>query len=163
METLTSNILEATALDPAIATAAIGHVLLFLKSEAPQSRVAEFIDETPKAREAVEAALASSDAGVTQVIEGMTSFMGRGRADTNILVGKLQLLGLNEKQIKDLVTQVVSRADALVGAEGATRIREVLLALDERLGPTGEQEQEQEQENEPPSSVPQEGEQVARP
>jgi len=136
METLTSDILEATGLDPAIATAAIGHVLLFLKDEAPESRVADFIDSTPKAREAVDAAVASGDAGVTQVIEGMTSFIGRGRADTNILVGKLQNLGLDAKQIKDLIVRVVSHADSLLGAEDAARIRGILPAIDERLGRT---------------------------
>jgi hypothetical protein len=134
METLTSDILAATGLDPAIANAAIGHVLLFLKDEAPESRVADFIESTPKAREAVDAALATLDAGVTQVIEGMTSFIGRGRADTNILVGKLLNLGLDGKQIKDLVARVISHADALLGPEDAARIRGILPAIDERLG-----------------------------
>lgn len=136
METLTYTILDATGLEPAIAKAAMGHVLLFLQSEAPQSHVAEFIDSNPQAREAVEAALATGDGGVTAVIEGMTAFIGRGRADTNILVGKLQNLGLNEKQIRGLATQVMSRAEVLVGAEGAARIKDALSALDQRLGRT---------------------------
>lgn len=136
MEKLTTNVMDATGLEPAIAKAAIGHVLLFLRAEAPQGRVAEFIDNTPEAREAVEAALARSDGGVTAVIEGMTSFMGYGRADTNILAGNLLNLGLDEKQIKRLVTEMLSRAESLVGAEGAEKIRRILPSLDERFGRT---------------------------
>jgi hypothetical protein len=136
VETLTYTILDATGLEPAVAKAAMGHVLLFLQSEAPQSRVAEFIGGNPQAREAVEAALATGDGGVTAVLEGMTAFIGRGRADTNILVGKLQNLGLNEKQIRGLAAQVMSRAEVLVGAEGAARIKDALSALDQRLGRT---------------------------
>ena len=136
MEKLTSNILEATGLDPSVAKAAIGHVFLFLRDEAPQSGVAEFINKTPEAREAVDAALARSDAPLTEIIEGLTAFIGHGHVNTNILIGKLQNLGLNEKQIKDLITQVVSRSEALVGASCAAKIKELFPAIDERLGRT---------------------------
>ncbi len=63
----------------------------------------------------------------------MTSFMGRGRADTNILAGRLMNLGLNETQIKGLVNQTLARAEGVVGAEGAPKIRAILPALDERF------------------------------
>jgi hypothetical protein len=133
MELLTTNVTDATGLDPAIAKAAIGHVLLFLRNEAPQGHVAEFIDKMPGAHAAVEAAAAHGDGGVTAAIEGMTSFMGWGRADTNILAGKLLNLGLDEKQIMTLVNQKLARAEAVVGAEGAAKIRAILPALDERF------------------------------
>jgi len=45
MELLTTNVMDATGLDPTIAKAAIGQVLLFLRSEAPLGHVAEFIDK----------------------------------------------------------------------------------------------------------------------
>jgi hypothetical protein len=63
----------------------------------------------------------------------MTSFMGRGRADTNILAGRLMNLGLDETQIKGLVNQILARAEGAVGAEGAAKIRAILPALDERF------------------------------
>jgi hypothetical protein len=137
MELLTTNVMDATGLDPAIAKAAIGQVLLFLRGEAPQGHVAEFIDKVPGAHEAVEAAAAHGDGGVTAAIEGMTSFMGWGRADTNILGGKLVNLGLDEKQIKGLVNQILGRAEAAVGAEGAAKIRAILPSLDERFDRKG--------------------------
>ena len=133
MELLTTNVMDATGLDPAIAKAAIGQVLLFLRSEAPHGHVAELIDKMPGAHEAVEAAAAHGDGGVTVAIEGMTSFMGRGRADTNILAGRLMNLGLDETQIKGLVNQILARAEGAVGAEGAAKIRAILPALDERF------------------------------
>jgi hypothetical protein len=133
MEKLTRDVTDVTGLEPAIAKAAIGHVLLFLRNEAPQGHVAEFIDKMPTAREAVEAAAASGDGGVTAVIEGMTSFMGRGRADTNILAGRLMNLGLTGKQIVSLVDEMLSRAETLVGPEGAAKIRAILPALGERV------------------------------
>jgi hypothetical protein len=136
MEKLTRDVTDVTGLDPSIAKAAIGHVLLFLRNEAPQGHVAEFIDKMPKAREAVEAAAARGDGGVTMAIEGMTSFMGRGRVDTNILAGRLANLGLDEGQIMALVSEIVDRAEDLLGAEGVERIRSLLPMLGERLGTT---------------------------
>ncbi len=134
MEKLTRDVTEVTGLEPSIAKAAVGHVLLFLRDEAPGGHIAELIDKMPRAHEAVEAAAASGDGGVTAAIEGMTSFMGHGRADTNILAGKLLNLGLNQRQIVDLVNEVLSRAESVVGAEGAAKIREILPALNERFG-----------------------------
>ena len=65
MEKLTRDVTDVTGLEPSIAKAAIGHVLLFLRNEAPEGHIAEFIDKMPKAHEAVEAAAASGDGGVT--------------------------------------------------------------------------------------------------
>jgi hypothetical protein len=84
MEQLTDRVVQTTSLEPSIAKAAIGMVLMFLRDEVPEGRVAEFIDKMPGARAAVAAAQARGDGGVTQVIEGLTSFMGHGRADLNI-------------------------------------------------------------------------------
>jgi hypothetical protein len=140
MEKLTTDVMDAAGLDPSIAKAAIGHVLLFLRNEAPQGRIAEFIDKTPKAQEAIEAAAARGDGGVTVAIEGMTSFMGRGRADTNILAGRLANLGLDERQVMALVSRIVSRAETLLGPDDAARIRSLFPMLDERLGIAPEHE-----------------------
>jgi hypothetical protein len=134
MEELSRRVVESTSLDPSVAKAAIGHVLLFLRDEVPQGHVAELIDKMQGAREAVAAAQAKSDGGVTQVIEGMTSFMGHGRADLNILVGKLANLGLTETQSARLIEETLSRAEALIGVEGVAKIRAILPALAERSG-----------------------------
>ena len=137
MEELITRVATATALDPAIAKAAIGHVLLFLRDEAPEGHIAEFIDKMPSAREAVAAAAASGDGGVTAAIEGMTSFMGFGRADLNILSGKLMNLGLSENQIERLLDEVLARAETLIGRDGVARITSMIPALAERYGSAG--------------------------
>ena len=93
MEELTTRVVEATSLEPSIAKAAIGHVLGFLRDKVPEGHVAEFIDKMPGAREAIAAAGAAGDGGVTQAIESLTSLMGHGRADLNILVGKTRQSG----------------------------------------------------------------------
>ncbi|HMK89781.1 MAG TPA: hypothetical protein VK446_09140 [Methylocystis sp.] len=49
MDEPTSEIAKAAGLGPAIAKAAIRHVLLFLDSKAPEGRVGEYIDKTPEA------------------------------------------------------------------------------------------------------------------
>jgi uncharacterized protein YjbJ (UPF0337 family) len=134
MEVLTEDVINATGLESSVAKAAVGHVLLFFRDEAPQGHIAEFIDKNPLAREAVQAAAATGDGGVTAAIEGLTSFMGHGRADVNSLAGKLENLGLSEEQIGRLVDQIMSRAGTLIGPEGAARIREILPALAERSG-----------------------------
>lgn len=133
MEEMTRRVVETTELDPAVAKAAIGHVLLFLKDEVPGGHVAEFIDKTPLAHEVVAAAQASSDGGVTQVIEGMASFIGHGRADLNILAGKLSNLGLTQTQTEQLLKEVLARAEVLIGAEGVKKIKEILPALAQRV------------------------------
>jgi hypothetical protein len=134
MEKLTTDVTNVTGMDRSIAKAAIGQVLWFLRQEAPEGHVAEFIDGMPAAREAVEAAAAHGDGGVTVAIEGMTSFMGRGRADTNILVGRLLNLGVKREQIHPLVEEMLRRAESAVGVEGAAKIRSLLPAIDERVG-----------------------------
>jgi hypothetical protein len=136
MEELSRRVVEATSLEPSIAKAAVGHVLRFLRDEVPEGHVAEFIDKMPGGREAVAAAGAKSDGGVTQAIEGMTSFMGHGRADLNILVGKLANLGLTQAQSERLIEETLMRAESLIGAEGVAKIRAMLPALAERSGAT---------------------------
>jgi hypothetical protein len=126
MEELADRVVQSTSLEPSVAKAAIGVVLMFLRDEVPEGRVAEFIDKMPGARAAVAAAQARGDGGLTQAIEGMTSLMGHGRADLNILVGKLANLGLNETQSRQLLEATLSRAEALIGLEGAARIRSML-------------------------------------
>lgn len=134
MEELARRVELTTALEPSIAKAAIGHVLIFLRDAVPNGHVGEFIDKTPRAQEFVNAASAMSDSGVTQFIEGLTSFMGHGRVDLNILAGKLANLGLTEEQTEGLLREVVARADILIGPEGVAKIRETLPMLYERSG-----------------------------
>ncbi len=136
MEELSRRVVETTSLDPAIAKAAIGHVLRFLRDEVPEGFVGEFIDKMKGAREAVAAAQARGDGGVTQVIEGMTSLMGHGRADLNILIGKLANLGLTEAQSRQLLEETLARAEILIGSEGVAKIRAMLPAIAERSSMT---------------------------
>ncbi len=138
METLTRDVATATGLDQSIAKAAVGHVLLFFRDEVPESRIAEFIDNDPLAHEAVQAAAATWDGGVTAAIEGLASFMGHGRADLNILAGNLEKLGLTAAQTNRLVQEIMARAESLIGRDGAARIREILPALAERSGQAAE-------------------------
>jgi hypothetical protein len=140
MEELTRRVIDATALEPSIAKAAIGHVLLFLRDQAPGGRVGEFIDKMPGAREAVAAAQATGDGGLTQAIEGMTSFMGHGRADLNMLVGKLANLGLTPSQSESLLEETLSRAEALIGPEGVANIKAMMPELAARSGPLAPQD-----------------------
>lgn len=136
MEELSRRVVEKTSLEPSIAKAAIGHVLRFLRDEVPDGHVAAFIDKMPGARQAVAAAQASGDGGVTQAIEGMTSFMGHGRANLNILVGKLANLGLSETQSENLIEETLMRAESLIGEAGVARIRTLLPSLAQRSGAT---------------------------
>ncbi len=132
MDILTQNVVTATELEPRIVKPALGHVLLFLRDKVPSGHVGELIDKNKDAREAVNAAEAASDSGVTAFIEGMTSFIGHGRADLNILVGKLMNLGLTEAQIKTLFDQFLARADVLLGPDGVVKVRDIVTHMDER-------------------------------
>ena len=126
MQNFIDSVIAATGLDASIAKAAIGHVLLFLRDKAPQGRIAEYVSNTPQAQEAIAAAAATEGGGLTQIIEELTRFMGHGRADVNILVGKLIGLGLDERQIRKLLDATLSRAEDLIGAVGVREVRESL-------------------------------------
>ncbi|BDV39817.1 hypothetical protein [Methylocystis bryophila] len=128
MQIFTDNLMATAGLDASIARAAIGHVLLFLRDQAPQGRVAKYVEDTPEAQEAVAAAEAAEDGRLTQVIEGVTRFTGQGRADVNVLVGRLLRLGLDGKQIRILIDETLSRAEDLLGVEGVREIRKILPA-----------------------------------
>ena len=126
MQNFIDSVIAATGLDASIAKAAIGHVLLFLRDKAPQGRIAEYVSNTPQAQEAIAAAAATEGGGLTQIIEELTRFMGHGRADVNILVGRLIGLGLDERQIRKLLDATLSRAEDLIGAVGVREVRESL-------------------------------------
>lgn len=135
MDEMFNRVEGATMLAPHIAKAAIGHVLLFLRDEVPGGRVGAFIDGSPRAKEFVSAALARSDGGVTQFIEGMTAFVGNGRWDLNALAGKLANLGLTEAQTDALLREVIARAEVLIGDEAITDLRDALPSLRMRSMP----------------------------
>jgi hypothetical protein len=129
MQDFTDSLIAATGLDASIGNAAAGHVLLFLRDKAPQGCIAEYISKTPQAQQAIAAAEANEDGRLTQIIEGLTGFTGNGRADVNILLGRLMGLGLDEKQIRRLLdAATLSRAEDLIGVAGAREIREILPA-----------------------------------
>ncbi|MFA6206690.1 MAG: hypothetical protein WC689_10810 [Methylocystis sp.] len=132
MEELTNSVVAETKLDPTVAKAALGLVLGFLRDKDTTGNMQVMIAKMPRAQEAIDTAQYTGDGGVTQVIEGMTSFIGRGRADLNILAGQLEKLGISEAQTDALVRQVVNRAENILGAEGAEKIKGILPALRER-------------------------------
>jgi len=132
MEELTTNVVADTKLDPTIAKAALGLVLGFLRDKDKTGNMEIMIAKMPRAQEVIETSQFVGDGGVTQVIEGMTSFIGHGRADVNILAGQLEKLGISEAQTDALVRLILKRAENIIGAEGAEKIRNMLPALRER-------------------------------
>lgn len=135
MDEMFNRVEGVTKLEPTIAKAAIGHVLMFLRDEVPGERVSEFLSKSPQAQEFVAAAQARRDGGLTEAIEGMTSFMGHGRWDLNNLAGRLANLGLTEAQTDALLREVLARAEVLIGDAGVTQIREALPELTMRSAP----------------------------
>ncbi len=132
MEELTTNVVAETKLDPTIAKAAIGLVLSFLRDEDKTGNMQVMIAKMPRAQEAIDTAQYTGDGGVTQVIEGMSSFVGHGRADLNILAGQLEKLGISEAQTDALLRAVLKRAENILGADGVEKIRSILPALRQR-------------------------------
>jgi hypothetical protein len=122
MQELIDRVSERVGIDQGTAKIAIGHVLIFMRDHAPESKVAELIDRVPWTHEAVEAAAAATDAGVTAAIGGLTDFMGFGHAGLNILGDKLTNLGLNQAQCTALMDEVFGRAEELVGEQAVTEM-----------------------------------------
>lgn len=118
MEQLINRIADMTGKDQSLARTALGFILLFLRDEAPMSRIGELIDKHQVAHQAVSAALAASDGGLTSAMAASESFIGKGQFDTLALESKLSNLGFDKAQIDDILTEVFSHADTLIGADG---------------------------------------------
>lgn len=133
MQNFTESVVAATGLDSLKAKTAIGHVLQLLCDKTPKGHVAQFVETTPEAREAVAQAASCEDGGPTKNAETSTSFVGFGRADLNLLAGKLIRLGLTETQITKLLDETLFRSEDLFGAAGVREVRESLTAAGEPL------------------------------
>ncbi len=134
MDILTRNVIYATGLRREIVKLSVGHVLLFLRDEAPEAHVSELLDKMRQAREALAAAAAVEDGGTKGAIEGLGGSMGSDRADVHILAAKLMKLGLDETQIVNLIKEIIARAESLIGADDVARIQRLLASLIERAG-----------------------------
>ena len=137
MRELIERVSEKTGIDQGTAKTAIGHVLIFMRDYAPGSKVAELIDKTPLAHEAVESVASTWDGGVTAAIGGMTDLMGFGHAGFNNLGDKLKNLGLDQAQLETLLKEVFGRADELVGQEGVSEMTTALPYLAGLIGRGG--------------------------
>ncbi len=126
MRELMNRVCEATGLDQATAIPAIGHVLKFMRDHAPASNVAELVDKIPDAQQAITAAAATSDAGVTAAIGAVKGLFGFGQVDMNILGGKLGNLGLNEQQTRALLKEIFAYAETLIGKERLEKITDAM-------------------------------------
>lgn len=122
MKELVTRVCEATGTDEAAALPAIGHVLQFILDHAPKSEAAELVDKIPDAQQAIAAAGATSDAGVTAAIGAVKGLFGFGNMDMNILGGKLGNLGLSQKQTRALLKEFFAYAESLVGEERAAKL-----------------------------------------
>jgi hypothetical protein len=126
MRDLIKRVCDATGLDESAALPAIGHVLQFMRDHAPESNVAELVNKIPDAQQAITAAAATSDAGVTAAIGAVKGLFGFGHMDMNILGGKLGNLGLSEKQTKTLLKEVFAYAELLIGKDGVAKLTDAM-------------------------------------
>jgi hypothetical protein len=134
MRELIKRVCEATGLDEAAALPAIGHVLQFMRDHAPESSVAELVDKIPDAQQAMMAAAATSDAGVTAAIGAVKGLFGFGHMDMNILGGKLGNLGLSERQAKTLLKEVFAYAESLIGKDSVAKLTDAMPHLSGFMG-----------------------------
>ncbi len=135
MKELLTRVCEATGLDETAALPAIGHVLQFMRDHAPVSYV-ELTNKIPNANQAIAAASATSDAGVTAMIGAVKGLFGFGQTNMNILSGKLANLGLNETQVRALLKEVFYYAESLVGEEGVAKMTAAMPYLSGFMGKT---------------------------
>ncbi len=135
MRELLTRVCEATGLDETAALPAIGHVLQFIRDHAPVNYV-ELTNKIPNAHQAIAAASATSDGGVTAVIGAVKGLFGFGQTNINILSGKLANLELNETQVRALLKEVFAYAESLVGEEGVANMTTAMPYLSGFMGKT---------------------------
>jgi len=135
MEKLLEQVTNVTGANDVTAKRALGFVLLFLRDQAPISHIRETIDKDPVAHSAVAAALAASDGGLTTFIAASHSFQGEGPLDMLALEGELKNIGLDAGQIDDLLTEVLSHADVMIGEDGVEELARRHPELTKRMRP----------------------------
>ena len=96
MDELIGRLSSAAGVDAATASKALGHILAFLRAEAPQDAVAKLIAAIPGAEEAI--AEAGSSGGGGGLLGGLGGLMGGG--GIMALGGKLMGAGLPMGQIQ---------------------------------------------------------------
>ena len=133
MEQLIKNVAMAAGIDEGTAKTAIGHVLLFLRNEAPQGHISEMIDNLPMAREAVAAAEARSDSGVSAVIGVFDSLMGQRAVDVSVLYENLANLGLKEAQSTAVLNEVMVQTERMIGKDGVALVMSEIPSLAGRI------------------------------
>lgn len=129
MKDLMTRICDVTGLDEAAVLPAIGHVLQFMCDHAPASK--ELVNKIPGASQAMTAAAATSDAGVTAAIGAVKGLFGFGHMDMNVLGGKLGNLGLSEQQTRTLLKEIFAYAETPIGKEGVSTITDAMPHLSE--------------------------------
>lgn len=140
MQELIRRVSAAVGVDEGTAKTAIGHVLLFLRNQAPQGHVGELIDKLPAAREAVAAAEATSDGGVSALAGVFDSLMGQRAVDVNVLYENLGNLGLDENQSAIVLNEVLARAETLIGTDGVAKVMSEIPSLPPRVAPKSGEE-----------------------
>jgi hypothetical protein len=134
---LITRVCEATGTDEAAALPAIGHVFQFILDHAPKSEAAKLVDKIPGAQQAIAAAGATSDAGVTAVIGAVKGLFEFGKTDMNILRGKLGNLGRSQKQTWALLKEVFAYAESLIGEERAMKLANAMPHLSAFMADAG--------------------------
>lgn len=116
MDELIARVSAAIGVDAGVAKTAIGLVLGFLRKEAPDGPVSDFLNTVPGSREAIDAAEASGGegGGLGGLMGGMGGLMG--------LAGKLNAAGLDMSQIQKLGHEIFAYAETIVGKEKVQEI-----------------------------------------
>jgi hypothetical protein len=125
MDELIARIATAIGVEASVATAAVGHVLEFLRKEFPNGPVAELISKLPGSEEAINAATTSSAQAPASGLGGLMGAAGGVMG----LAAKLNSLGLDMGQIQKLAKEVLGHAEQVVGRENVEKIVGAIPAL----------------------------------
>lgn len=124
MDELIARVSAAIGVDAGVAKTAIGLVLGFLKKEAPDGPVAEFLGKMPGAQEAIDASDSAEGGGM------LGGLMGGGLMG---LAGKLNAAGLDMGQIQKLAREILGYAETVLGKEKVQQIASSIPGLSQFL------------------------------
>ena len=122
MDELIARITQATGIDAATAQQAIGHILAFLKKEAPEGPIADLLAKIPGASELAATAEAGEGGGGGGGLMGALGGLMGGSGGIMGLAGKLSSLGLGMGEMQTVGKELFAHAREKAGEDTVGQI-----------------------------------------
>ncbi len=115
MEEWLGHVARNVGVDKEIVRLAVGHVFGFLQQRHPDGPADELISKFPGAQEAIAAAAAAPQKGISGVIGKIGGTVGGSKGDLVALTARLASMGFSAEQLQKLAHDIFGQAELVIG------------------------------------------------